>query len=291
MFAVGRQSQRPDQVRRRAGSNIRSRSAASRCIPATSSSATPTAWWSSSARRRHRWCRARKKVDDETQRIAAIKEGKTLRPVARRRAARRGRPQGRRNAVSHIPLPRDRRGPGAAGTRTPARTRGDLRRQDAERRRHGRAVQRHDPPSIIVRYSKVGAAAMDAAPCLRVDLQARQRHRHDRQGRCQARGIEVVAAAGANAAAVAEQALALMLACAKSVVSLDARMHGGHWDKATHKSLELDGRTVGAGRSGCDRPALRADRQCPRHACDRLRSVRQDRADDVRLGGPGDDLA
>src|SRR2546427_5032382 len=53
------------------------------------------------------------------------------------------------------------------------------------------------------------------------------------------------AAAGANAAAVAEQALALLLACAKSVVALDARMHAGHWDKATHKSLELGGRTVG----------------------------------------------
>ena len=55
-----------------------------------------------------------------------------------------------------------------------------------------------------------------------------------------ARGIEVVAAAGANAAAVAEQALALLLACAKSVVTLDARMHAGHWDKATHKSVELE---------------------------------------------------
>src|SRR6185295_6377374 len=60
-----------------------------------------------------------------------------------------------------------------------------------------------------------------------------------------ARGIEVVAAAGANAAAVAEQSLALVLACAKSVTTLNARMHEGHWDKATHKSLELGGRTIG----------------------------------------------
>jgi phosphoglycerate dehydrogenase-like enzyme len=60
-----------------------------------------------------------------------------------------------------------------------------------------------------------------------------------------ARGIQVVAAVGANAAAVAEQALALLLACAKSVVALDERMHAGHWDKATHKSVELEGRTVG----------------------------------------------
>ena len=44
---------------------------------------------------------------------------------------------------------------------------------------------------------------------------------------------------------MAEHALALLLACAKSVVALDARMHAGHWDKATHKSVELEGRTVG----------------------------------------------
>ena len=57
--------------------------------------------------------------------------------------------------------------------------------------------------------------------------------------------MAVRAAAGANAAAVAEQALALLLACAKSVPKLNTRMHTGHWDKATHKSLELGGRTIG----------------------------------------------
>jgi D-3-phosphoglycerate dehydrogenase len=104
---------------------------------------------------------------------------------------------------------------------------------------------KHNPHAIIVRYSKVGAAAMDAAPALRViSKHGSGTDTIDKQA-AKARGIEVVAAAGANAAAVAEQALALMLACAKSVVSLDARMHGGHWDKATHKSLELGGRTVG----------------------------------------------
>ena len=104
---------------------------------------------------------------------------------------------------------------------------------------------RHNPIAIIVRYSKVGAAAMDAAPALRVISKHGSGTDTIDKAAAKARGIEVVAAAGANAAAVAEQALALMLACAKSVVSLDARMHGGHWDKATHKSLELGGRTVG----------------------------------------------
>jgi D-3-phosphoglycerate dehydrogenase len=103
----------------------------------------------------------------------------------------------------------------------------------------------HDPVAIIVRYGKVGAAVMDAAPSLKVISKHGSGTDTIDKAAAQARGIEVVAAVGANAAAVAEQALALLLACAKSVVALDARMHAGHWDKATHKSLELGGRTIG----------------------------------------------
>jgi D-3-phosphoglycerate dehydrogenase len=103
----------------------------------------------------------------------------------------------------------------------------------------------HDPAAIIVRYGKVGSAVMDAAPSLKVISKHGSGTDTIDKAAAKARGIEVVAAAGANAAAVAEQALALLLACAKSVVQLNARMHGGHWDKATHKSLELGGRTIG----------------------------------------------
>jgi D-3-phosphoglycerate dehydrogenase / 2-oxoglutarate reductase len=103
----------------------------------------------------------------------------------------------------------------------------------------------HDPAAIIVRYGKVGSAVMDAAPSLKVISKHGSGTDTIDKAAAKARGIEVVAAAGVNAAAVAEQALALLLACAKSVVQLNARMHGGHWDKATHKSLELGGRTIG----------------------------------------------
>ncbi|KQM78206.1 NAD(P)-dependent oxidoreductase [Xylophilus sp. Leaf220] len=106
-------------------------------------------------------------------------------------------------------------------------------------------ARQHDPVAIIVRYGKVGPAVMDAAPSLRVISKHGSGTDTIDKVAAKARGIEVVAAVGANAAAVAEQALALLLACAKSVVPLDARMHAGHWDKATHKSLELGGRTVG----------------------------------------------
>ncbi|MEJ6022192.1 NAD(P)-dependent oxidoreductase [Ramlibacter sp. PS4R-6] len=104
---------------------------------------------------------------------------------------------------------------------------------------------RHDPAAIIVRYSKVGAAAMDAAPSLKVISKHGSGTDTIDKVAAKARGIEVRAAVGANAAAVAEQALALLLACAKSIPQLNERMHAGHWDKATHKSVELGGRTVG----------------------------------------------
>ena len=105
--------------------------------------------------------------------------------------------------------------------------------------------RKHDPVAIIVRYSRVGAAAMDAAPGLKVISKHGSGTDTIDKVAAAARGIAVVAAVGANAAAVAEQAVALLLACAKSIVALDARMHAGHWDKATHKSVELEGRTVG----------------------------------------------
>ena len=105
--------------------------------------------------------------------------------------------------------------------------------------------KRHDPVAIIVRYGAVGAAVMDAAPSLRVISKHGSGTDTIDRAAAEARGIAVCAAVGANAAAVAEQAMALLLACAKSVVPLNARMHAGHWDKATHKSIEMQGRTIG----------------------------------------------
>jgi D-3-phosphoglycerate dehydrogenase len=105
--------------------------------------------------------------------------------------------------------------------------------------------RRFDPVAIIVRYGKVGAAAIAAAPSLRVISKHGSGTDTIDQQAASERGVEVRAAAGANAAAVAEHAMALLLACAKSVPQLDARMRAGHWDKATHKSIELNGRTVG----------------------------------------------
>ena len=103
----------------------------------------------------------------------------------------------------------------------------------------------HNPVAIIVRYGSVGAEVMDAAPALRVISKHGSGTDTIDTEAAKVRGIEVCAAVGANAAAVAEQAMALLLTCAKSVVHLNERMHTGFWDKATHKSIELHDRTIG----------------------------------------------
>lgn len=108
-----------------------------------------------------------------------------------------------------------------------------------------RLCRQHQPVALVVRYGKVSACIMDQAPGLKViakhgvgidtiDVQAAAE-----------RGIAVKPATGANAAAVAEHTWALILACAKSVPHLNRRMQEGHWDKPTHKSMELAGRTLG----------------------------------------------
>jgi D-3-phosphoglycerate dehydrogenase len=107
------------------------------------------------------------------------------------------------------------------------------------------AVARHQPVGIIVRYSTVSRRAMAASRNLRVvSKHGAGTDTIDKKAAAEL-GIEVRAAVGANADAVAEHSWALILAAAKGIVRLDRRMHEGHWDKATHKSFELRGKTLG----------------------------------------------
>ncbi|HDR2622946.1 TPA: 3-phosphoglycerate dehydrogenase [Enterobacter chuandaensis] len=105
--------------------------------------------------------------------------------------------------------------------------------------------ERHNPVAILVRYGKITAKVMDAAPALLVISKHGSGIDVIDQTAAAERNIAVRAAPGANAAAVAEHTWALILACAKSVVPLDKRLRDGHWDKATHKSIELEGLTLG----------------------------------------------
>lgn len=108
-----------------------------------------------------------------------------------------------------------------------------------------RASAEHQPVAIIVRYGVVGARAIAASRELRVISKHGTGVDTIDGEAAKACGIAVRAAVGVNANAVAEHTWALILACAKDITTLDRRMHAGHWDKATHKSFELHGKTLG----------------------------------------------
>ena len=69
------------------------------------------------------------------------------------------------------------------------------------------------------------------------------------------KGIAVMNTPGANAVAVAELTLALMLSMARFVPRADALMHAGKWEKKSLQGTELRGKTlgiVGLGRIGME---------------------------------------
>jgi D-3-phosphoglycerate dehydrogenase / 2-oxoglutarate reductase len=69
------------------------------------------------------------------------------------------------------------------------------------------------------------------------------------------RGIAVMNTPGANAIAVAEHALALMLAMARHISRANELMHAGKWEKKSLQGTELRGKTlgiVGLGRIGLE---------------------------------------
>jgi D-3-phosphoglycerate dehydrogenase / 2-oxoglutarate reductase len=58
-------------------------------------------------------------------------------------------------------------------------------------------------------------------------------------------GIAVMNTPGANAVAVAEQTLGMMLAMARFICRADALMHAGKWEKKSLQGTELRGKTLG----------------------------------------------
>mmetsp|Transcript_18548 Transcript_18548/g.53476 ORF Transcript_18548/g.53476 Transcript_18548/m.53476 type:complete len:385 (-) Transcript_18548:487-1641(-) len=62
---------------------------------------------------------------------------------------------------------------------------------------------------------------------------------------CAEAGLPVVTAAGANAAAVAEHALALVLACARRIKAASRSVEEGRWEKARLTGVGLRGKTAG----------------------------------------------
>ncbi len=113
-----------------------------------------------------------------------------------------------------------------------------------------------DADALVVRSTvQVDEALLEHAPKLRVigragvgvdniDTAAATRH-----------GVVVMNTPGANAVAVAELTLGLMIAMARKVPAANSSMHAGKWDKKSLQGTELRGKTlgiVGLGRIGLE---------------------------------------
>ena len=88
------------------------------------------------------------------------------------------------------------------------------------------ALMEHAPKLRVIGRAGVGVDNIDAEAATR-------------------RGIVVMNTPGANAVAVAELTLGLMLALARKVPAANAGMHQGKWDKKNLQGVELRGKTLG----------------------------------------------
>ena len=101
------------------------------------------------------------------------------------------------------------------------------------------------PVAILSRQGPVTAAAMDAAPGLRVVARHGVGVDDVDVAEAQRRGIVVTRAPGSNTQAVAEHTMALLLALAKDLPLLSAQVAGGAWRKAETKVRDVAGLRLG----------------------------------------------
>jgi D-3-phosphoglycerate dehydrogenase / 2-oxoglutarate reductase len=110
----------------------------------------------------------------------------------------------------------------------------------------GLAAALADADALVVRSAvQADDALMEKAPKLRVIGRAGVGVDNIDAGAATRRGIVVMNTPGANAVAVAELTLALMLALARKLPDANATMHAGKWDKKNLQGAELRGKTLG----------------------------------------------
>ena len=101
------------------------------------------------------------------------------------------------------------------------------------------------PDAILSRQGPVTAAAMHAAPGLRVIARHGVGVDDVDVAEAQRRGIIVTRAPGSNTQAVAEHTLALLLALAKDLPLLSSQVAGGGWRRAETKVRDVAGLRLG----------------------------------------------
>ena len=120
----------------------------------------------------------------------------------------------------------------------------------------GLAAELADADALVVRSAvQVDGKLLESAPKLRVIGRAGVGVDNIDTPAATHRGIVVMNTPGANAVAVAELTLGLMISMARSVPRANATMHNGKWEKKSLQGQELRGKTlgiVGLGRVGLE---------------------------------------
>jgi len=102
-----------------------------------------------------------------------------------------------------------------------------------------------DAYALIVRSERVGAREIDALPALKVVIRAGSGYNNIDTQHARKRGVDVMNTPGANANAVAEEVLALMLADARHIIRADTSTRAGKWEKKNLMGREISGKTIG----------------------------------------------
>jgi D-3-phosphoglycerate dehydrogenase / 2-oxoglutarate reductase len=126
----------------------------------------------------------------------------------------------------------------------------------ADQIKSGLAAELADADALVVRSAvQADAKLLEAAPKLRVIGRAGVGVDNIDTDAATRRGIVVMNTPGANAVAVAELTLGLMISLARAVPRANATMHEGKWEKKSLQGQELRGKTlgiVGLGRIGLE---------------------------------------
>ena len=117
--------------------------------------------------------------------------------------------------------------------------------QDAQTDITTLAAQHPDTYALIVRSEKVPADLIDALPALKVIIRAGAGYNTIDTKYARSKKIDVMNTPGANANAVAEEVIALMLADARHLIAADASTRTGAWEKSKFMGREVTGKTVG----------------------------------------------
>ena len=102
-----------------------------------------------------------------------------------------------------------------------------------------------DVHGIIVRSEKITSKIIDALPHLKIIVRAGAGYNTIDTKYARKKGVDVMNTPGANANAVAEEVVALMLADARHLIPGDISCRQGKWEKKNFMGTEITGKTVG----------------------------------------------